>query len=139
MGPPFLPVCHSPDWCILDLKMEPSRRADVEVADWLRGLGLERYEQTFCDNEIDPEILLDLNEADLETLGMPLGSRKRLLKAIAALRQQASPGNGSAATPLEHGPKLGHRLRPGLFVVTPARLRPQSTPRSKAWFRPFCG
>src|SRR3954451_11363468 len=113
MGPPFLPVCHSPDWCILDLKMEPSRRADVEVADWLRGLGLERYEQTFCDNEIDPEILLDLNEADLETLGMPLGSRKRLLKALAALRQQASPGNGSAATPLEHGQKLGHRVRPG--------------------------
>jgi len=93
--------------------MEPSRRADVEVADWLRGLGLERYEQTFCDNEIDPEILLDLNEADLETLGMPLGSRKRLLKALAALRQQASPGNGSAATPLEHGQKLGHRVRPG--------------------------
>src|SRR3954454_5045725 len=118
MGPPFLPVCHSPDWCILDLKMEPSRRADVEVADWLRGLGLERYEQTFCDNEIDPEILLDLNEADLATLGMPLGSRKRLLKALPALRQHASPGKARCPTPLGYRQHLRH------WVPTRAGGRP---------------
>jgi class 3 adenylate cyclase/predicted ATPase len=65
-------------------------RADVDIVDWLRGLGLERYEQTFRDNEIDPEVLLDLSEADLQALGLPLGPRKTMQKAIAALRQGTS-------------------------------------------------
>ena len=62
----------------------------MDIAAWLRSLGLERYEETFRDNEIDWEVLPELNEADLERLGLPLGPRKKLLKAIAADR--ARPG-----------------------------------------------
>src|SRR5438552_6480520 len=57
----------------------------MDVAAWLRGLSLERYEAAFRDNAIDLEILPELTEADLEKLGVLLGDRKRMLRAIAAL------------------------------------------------------
>jgi len=62
-------------------------RMDIEA--WLQGLGLERYVPAFRDNEIDWEVLPELTEADLATLGLPLGPRRKLLKAIAGLRQGA--------------------------------------------------
>ncbi|THD49925.1 MAG: adenylate/guanylate cyclase domain-containing protein [Bradyrhizobium sp.] len=63
----------------------------MEVGDWLRGLGLGQYEPLFRDNEIDAEILPDLNEADLTQLNIPMGHRKRLLKAIATLGAADAP------------------------------------------------
>src|SRR5215467_10379414 len=71
----------------------------MDIAAWLRDLGLERYEPTFRENEIDAEVLPELTEADLVTLGLPLGPRKKLLKAIAALRQDALPSSILAAAP----------------------------------------
>jgi class 3 adenylate cyclase len=58
----------------------------VDIAAWLRDLGLERYEEAFRESAIDAEVLPELTDADLEKLGVLLGHRKRLLKAIAALR-----------------------------------------------------
>ena len=72
----------------------------MDVMAWLRDLGLDRYETAFRDNEIDWEVLPELSEADLEKLGLPLGPRKKLLKAIAALRAErssASPAAGAEA------------------------------------------
>ena len=72
----------------------------MDLAAWLRELGLERYEPTFRENEIDLEILRELDDADLEELGLPFGSRKRLLKAIAGLvagTSTASAAGGEAA------------------------------------------
>ncbi len=57
----------------------------MDVDDWLRRLGLGQYEDDFRDNEIGADVLPDLTDGDLEKLGVPLGNRKRLLKAIAAL------------------------------------------------------
>src|SRR5437870_8978546 len=65
----------------------------MDIAAWLRSLGLERYEPVFRDDEIDAEVLQELNEPDLEKLGLPLGSRKKLLKAIASLRQAGAPAS----------------------------------------------
>ena len=59
----------------------------MDIAVWLRSLGLERYEPALRENEIDLDVLPELTEADLVTLGLPLGPRRKLLKAIAALRQ----------------------------------------------------
>ena len=58
----------------------------MEVADWLRGLNLSQYEAVFRDNEIDWEVLPDLTDFDLEKLGVPMGHRKKMLRAIAKLR-----------------------------------------------------
>jgi class 3 adenylate cyclase len=57
----------------------------MDVGDWLRGVGLGRYEDVFRENEIDGSVLPDLTEGDFEKLGVPMGHRKRLLKAIASL------------------------------------------------------
>ena len=58
----------------------------MDVAAWLHGLGLQRYEQAFHDNEIDARVLPRLTAEDLKDLGVTLvGHRRRLLDAIAAL------------------------------------------------------
>src|SRR6516162_4768971 len=77
----------------------------MDVAAWLRGLGLERYDQAFRDNEIDEKVLSSLTTEDLKDLGVTLvGHRRRLLDAIAALRAAvaAAPASatvGTAAAP----------------------------------------
>ena len=57
----------------------------MDVGVWLRSLGLGRYEVAFSDNSIDADVLPDLTDGDLAQLGVNLGDRKRLLKAIASL------------------------------------------------------
>jgi class 3 adenylate cyclase/tetratricopeptide (TPR) repeat protein len=69
--------------------------AAMNIGDWLRDLGLGRYEAIFSKNAIDVDILPELTEADFEKLDIPLGDRKRLLKAISALRAGAAPGPGT--------------------------------------------
>jgi hypothetical protein len=51
----------------------------VDIAAWLTGLGLERYEATFRDADVTSDVLPELTEADLEKLGLPRGTRKKLL------------------------------------------------------------
>lgn len=68
----------------------------MDVVEWLRGLGLEQYETAFREAEIGPDILPDLTDADLVELGVSLGNRKRLLKAIAALREKSMPASDEA-------------------------------------------
>src|ERR1700674_1825581 len=63
----------------------------MNIATWLRALGLEQYEQVFRDNAIDYDIILNLTDTELASLGIhPLGHRKKLLRAIAALGSEAS-------------------------------------------------
>jgi class 3 adenylate cyclase len=57
----------------------------VDVGAWLHSNGFGQYEAAFRESEIDLEVLPDLTDADLEKLGVPMGHRKRLLKAINGL------------------------------------------------------
>ena len=58
----------------------------MDLAAWLRRLGLERYEADFRDHEIDWAVLPNLTSEDLREIGvMPIGHRRRILDAIAAL------------------------------------------------------
>jgi class 3 adenylate cyclase len=66
----------------------------MDVGAWLRGLGLGQYEGMFRESEIEADVLSELTKIDLEKLGLPLGPRKRILKAIAALN---APGEAVAA------------------------------------------
>src|SRR5450432_4265262 len=72
----------------------------MDVLAWLRDLGLGQYEGIFRDNEIEADVLSELTEADLEKLGLPLGPRKRIIKAIANL-------DGAVAAP-----SAAHLARP---------------------------
>jgi predicted ATPase/class 3 adenylate cyclase len=64
----------------------------VDIAAWLHGLGLQQYEQAFRDNEIDAAVLPELTAEDLRDIGVgPVGHRRKLLAAIAALRNESAP------------------------------------------------
>ena len=64
----------------------------MDVADWLRALGFERYQAAFRENDVDAELLLGLTDADLKDIGVnSLGHRRRLLEAIAGLRPEGAP------------------------------------------------
>src|SRR3984893_9125395 len=68
---------------------EEGQKVSVDVADWLRRLGLEQYASAFASNDIDGEILPELTADDLIGLGVTsIGHRRRLLAAIAALRSE---------------------------------------------------
>jgi predicted ATPase/class 3 adenylate cyclase len=70
----------------------------MDIGGWLRGLGLERYEQAFRENEIDEEVLPGLTADDLKDLGVALvGHRRRLLDAIAALAAAPPPAAVASA------------------------------------------
>ena len=61
----------------------------IDVALWLRGLGLEQYAPGFADNDVDAAVLPELTAEDLIALGVSsIGHRQRLLSAIATLRGQ---------------------------------------------------
>jgi len=56
-----------------------------QIADWLQTLGLGQYAQRFVENGVDLSVLPDLTDQDLEKLGVLLGHRRKLLRAIAEL------------------------------------------------------
>ena len=64
----------------------------LDVARWLADQGLGHHAEAFAENGIAGDVLCDLTDADLKELGLNLGDRKRLLKAIAAL--EAGPTDG---------------------------------------------
>jgi class 3 adenylate cyclase/tetratricopeptide (TPR) repeat protein/type II secretory pathway predicted ATPase ExeA len=71
---------------------------------WLVQVGLGGYAATFASQGIDWDVLGDLSEQDLKELGLPLGDRKRLLKALAALTDARSPSHDRESGRLEQPP-----------------------------------
>ena len=60
------------------------------TAEWLESIGLGEYVQRFEENAIDVSTLRDLTDQDLKELGVLLGHRRKILRAIAQLGE-ASP------------------------------------------------
>src|SRR5215831_19461136 len=56
-----------------------------QIADWLEKLGMSEYLQRFAENRIDFSVLPDLTDQDLEKLGVLLGDRRKILRAIAVM------------------------------------------------------
>jgi hypothetical protein len=63
---------------------------DQIITAWLDNIGLAQYARVFAENAIDLDILPDLTETDLEKIGVALGHRKRILRAIASLSAASS-------------------------------------------------
>src|SRR6516225_4427144 len=64
------------------------------ITEWLASIGLSEYAQRFADNAIDLSVVRDLTEQDLKDLGVLLGHRRRILRAIVEL-------DGGAPSPTE--------------------------------------
>jgi class 3 adenylate cyclase/predicted ATPase len=78
----------------------------MDIAEWLRGLGLAQYEPAFRDNAIDDAVLPGLTADDLRDLGVGLvGHRRRLLDAIAALRAEPPRDTNPAVAPAGGSPR----------------------------------
>ena len=57
----------------------------LNVSAWLIDNGFERFVDLFAENEVDGEVLRELTDDHLKELGLPFGSRVKLLKAVSAL------------------------------------------------------
>ena len=79
--------------------------AAMDVGGWLRSLGLDKYETAFREHAIDMDVLAELTDGELAQIGVPLGDRKRLLKAIASLsKTEPSPPSKEGAPPAQANP-----------------------------------
>ena len=56
-----------------------------EVVDWLKTLGMSEYAERFAESDIDTSVLCELTDQDLKELGVSLGHRRKMLRAIAEL------------------------------------------------------
>jgi class 3 adenylate cyclase len=77
------------------------------ISEWLDQQGLTKYTGAFSDNDIDFRVLPELTDSDLKELGVSLGHRKLLLKAIGELNKDQIPDSTPSTlttTPLS----LGH-------------------------------
>ena len=82
----------------------------MNVALGWAAIDLGQYEALFREHEIDADVLPDLVEADLEKIGVPLGHRKRLMRAIAALSARGTPPSAvkpASAQPTPSPPTSG--------------------------------
>jgi SAM domain (Sterile alpha motif)/Adenylate and Guanylate cyclase catalytic domain len=53
-----------------------------DLAHWLEALGMSEYAQRFAENDIDVEVLSELTDKDFDRLGVSLGHRRKMLRAI---------------------------------------------------------
>src|SRR5262249_30396470 len=73
------------------------------VAEWLASIGLSDYTQAFANNAIDLSVVRDLTEQDLKDLGILLGHRRKILRAIAELEGGAPATTETATGPVVRG------------------------------------
>jgi class 3 adenylate cyclase len=74
-----------------------------QIADWLKKLGMGEYTQRFVENRIDLSVLPDLTDQDLEKMGVLLGDRRKMLRAIRDLGS-ASISVAAPSAPTETEP-----------------------------------
>jgi class 3 adenylate cyclase/predicted ATPase len=104
---------------------------DFDLAAWLRDLGLERYARAFLDAEVTLEVLLELTDADLRELGLPLGPRKAVLKATHDLARPAASRTGAGPSLRPAPPEAERRQLTVVFfdlvgsTALSARLDPE--------------
>ena len=70
-----------------------------DIERWLASLALGKYAEVFAENDVDFEVLPELSDDELKELGVSLGHRKKLLKAIAALEGVPAPVADAATGP----------------------------------------
>ena len=103
-----------------------------DLRDWLRRNKFEQYADAFEANDIDLDILPELSEHDLEQLGVSLGNRRRLLKAIAERSAERSSIEGRRRDPVQARPSgVRSRCCSPIWSARP-HCRPRSIPNCSA-------
>ena len=68
----------------------------AELNDWLESIGLGQYLGVLVENDIDLELLSELSEREFSNLGVSLGHRKRIQKALSQVSNSAVKASGNA-------------------------------------------
>jgi SAM domain (Sterile alpha motif)/Adenylate and Guanylate cyclase catalytic domain len=68
-----------------------------QIVDWLDKIGMSGYAPRFAENRIDFSVLPDLTDQDLEKMGVILGDRRKILRAIAALSDSGKAAHKTTA------------------------------------------
>jgi hypothetical protein len=86
-----------------------------QIGEWLKKLGMSEYTEPFAEERIEIDVLPELTDQDLERLRIPLGHRRRMLRAI---RELSGPASATRqATPAASPPAQGHAERRQLTVM----------------------
>src|SRR6516164_3568220 len=80
-----------------------------DTAEWLESIGLAEYAQRFAEHAIDVSVLRDLTDQDLEALGVLLGHRRKMLRAIAELEVTSAIAPAAPAAKPERRPSEAER------------------------------
>ena len=73
-----------------------------EIGEWLESLALGKYAEAFAENEVGFDVLSELSEDDLREIGLPMGPRKQLMRAIRELTGgDGESGEAAVATASE--------------------------------------
>jgi hypothetical protein len=83
-----------------------------DIGAWLDEIGLAKYSESFRASAIDFDVLTELTDHELKELGLPLGDRKRLLRAIAERTEMLVRPEPSAPVLSQtgpHSPAFGRR------------------------------
>jgi hypothetical protein len=94
------------------------------ITEWLASIGLSEYAQRFADNAIDLSVIRDLTEQDLKDLGVLLGHRRKILRAIAQLDGVASAPTATVTEPAfrdeaeRRHPRAGEPLAVRIGIAT---------------------
>lgn len=87
------------------------------ISSWLETNGLAKHVDLFVENEIDFDVLETITADDLEKLGVPLGARKRILKAISEFSKAPPSGVNESSKTLPPGGLKGEAERRQLTVM----------------------
>jgi class 3 adenylate cyclase len=106
-----------------------------QIADWLKKLGMSEYAQRFAESDIDTSVLPELTDQDLKDLGISLGHRRKMLRAIRDLGGVSVAATAPPAPVATEPARRDDAERRQLTVmftdlVGSTRSRPSSTPRT---------
>ena len=94
-----------------------------QIADWLKTLGMSEYAERFAESRIDFSVLRDLTDQDLKDLGVILGDRRKMLRAIAELGSAPAAPPAPAQPPVTPAPLAAAPPRPSVPVEAAAERR----------------
>jgi class 3 adenylate cyclase/tetratricopeptide (TPR) repeat protein len=102
----------------------------ANIKEWLAAEGLAQYVELFEQNRIELDVLPDLTERDLHDLSIPLGDRKRILKAIQSSVQPQLIEDKTAPPPSTQAPEAERRQLTVMFcdLVGSTRLAAKLDP-----------
>jgi hypothetical protein len=83
-----------------------SAPATKDISEWLEKIGMSEYAQRFAENDVDIEVLGELTDTDFDRLGVSIGHRRKLLRAVAARLSTPTITESPPPSPLLKAPSV---------------------------------